>query len=231
MNGTRRRGIGSKFGTPWDVPQTEEEAKEDAKVWENGWVVGSLEYARYQQRTEGPDAPYVILVFGASVARLGMLMVHGSTKVVVRLLRQVPSLTRVVVVDDEGTHVSPSSADLVAHFVYCLHQRCILCLCIPHLPAELATELCLSPTHEPSFPAQPLFLLTLAPCVFVIGPPFVVDGVPRRNYWHRSGMNLALGVSRVRREAWIVVAILEVNWFPNLESVAFRRCDNELACC
>jgi hypothetical protein len=107
------------------------------------------------------------LVFGASGVRLAMLMVPVSVKkAVVHLLRQVPSLTGVVEVDDGETHVSLSGADLVAlaRFVCRFHQCFHECIAyLPHLPAELATELCLFPTHEPLLPVRPLGLLTPAP--------------------------------------------------------------------
>lgn len=95
---------------------------------------------------------------------------------------------------------------------------------VPHLVAlcltvGIGTELCLSPTHEPSHPVRPLGLLTPDPFVFALfrptRPPFVDGDVPRLSYWARSGMNLVLGVLRFQGEAVIVVVILEANWFSN----------------
>jgi hypothetical protein len=240
MNETHRRGIGSKFGTLRDGPRTEEEAKGGVKVWENGWAGVSPEvYGDYWRRMEEPDVGCSILASGASAARLAVLMVPGFVKkAVVHLLRQVPSLTGVVEVDDEETHVSLEGADLVAltRFVCRFHRRFHECIAyLPHLPAELAAELCLFPTHGPSLLVGPLDLLTPAPFVFVMlrppRPPFVVDGVPRLSYWDRSRMNLVLGELRRQGEAGIVVAILEAKWLSHWENVETHCFDNEVPYC
>lgn len=199
-------------------------------------------YVDYCWRAEGSDVVCTILVLEVLTAGLARLMARGSMKnSVVHLFRQVPSLTGAVEVDDEETHASLEGADQIAQaqaqFVCHIHQHfhgCVPYLVVLYLTAEIGTELCLFPTHEPSLPVRPLGLVTPAPFVSAIirptRPPYVDDGVPHQSYWVRSGMNLVLCVLRFQGEAGIVVVIPEANWSSNWENVDFHYFDNELTC-